>query len=118
MELKILTDITSYRKIIDEERKRWLYELLYFLGIDIKSLEGMDPGEATSCLVSNHIFVCDYPGLDAIKIEYRPEPHGPLELAGEWAGPDFTMKRDENGELYYEISIECWSIVDEGIDME
>lgn len=119
MSFKILTDLRSAREIVEEERVKWIDNLLYFLGLDVEYIK-QSPGDvAIEYLYKNHVQITDYPSIGAIKIEYRPDHQSELEVVGEWAGPEYQIKLDsESGEYYYEISIECWSVIDEGIDME
>jgi hypothetical protein len=117
--LTILTDLNSGRATVEEQKKVWLYELLYFLKLDVEVLEKLPGDYAVELLYKNHIYITDYPGDGSLKVEFRKDIESPVELAGEWAEPEYNMKRDnETGELYYEISVECWSIIDEAIDME
>lgn len=118
MILTILTDLNSGRATVEEQKKVWLYELLYFLNLDVEILEQLPVDYAVEYLYKNHVYITDYPSDGALKVEFRRSMEHEVELAGEWAGPEYNMKRDEKGELYYEISVEYWSIIDEAIDME
>lgn len=118
MVITILTDLTSHTATVEEQKKIWLYELLYFLGIDVEILNDIPGDAAVEYLIKSGIHIIDYPGIGALKVEYRKDHGSPLEVVGEWAGPEYSVKMDEEGKLYYEISIECWSIIDESIDME
>ena len=119
MRINILANMTSYLEVIEEQRQQWLYELLHFVGIDVELLDALPGDLAVEYLLKNHISICDYPSMGALKVEYRESPNEPLDIIGEWAGPEFVVKTDpEDGSLYYEISIETWSILDERIDME
>ena len=119
MQIKILSNISSYLEDIEEQKQQWLFELLHYVGINVEDLSALPGDLAVEYLLKNHISVCDYPSMGALKVEYRKSPDEPLQILGEWAGPDFVMKTDpENGELYYEIFIETWSVIDEAIEME
>jgi hypothetical protein len=116
--ITILTDLTSHTATVEEQKKIWLYELLYFLGIDVEILDEIPGDVAVEYLIKNGVHITDYPSIGALKVEHRRDHSSPLEVVGEWAGPEYSVKMDEEGKLYYEVSIECWSIIDEGIDME
>lgn len=117
MNIRILANLTDYLAVIEEHKKSWLYELLYFIGVDIERLESLPTDKALEHLLSKHIFIYDYPDIGALKVERREDHSLPVETIGEWAGPSFVVKRDEKGELYYEIDIETWSIIDDSIDI-
>lgn len=117
MIITMLTDLNNYLELVEEQKKEWLYNLLQFLGIDIILLEQLSQDLASEYLIKNHIYITDYPSIGALKVERRLEHDAPLEIVGEWAGPEFQIKRDEQNKMYYEISIECWSILDEGIEL-
>lgn len=113
MEIKILTDRFRYRDAVAEERDYWLYTLLAYLGVEIDKLNELDGAEISDYLFENKIEIIDYPTLEAIEVMLENQ------LVGEWGGPEFKLKSDpKDGELYYEVTIECWSIIDEEIAMD
>jgi hypothetical protein len=119
MVITLLSNMNNHLAAVEEQKKIWLYELLYFLGVDVEILDELPGDLAVEMLMRKHISIVDYPSMGALRVEYRETAADPLEIAGEWAGAEYLIKRDpENGEMYYEISIECWSVIDEGIDME
>jgi len=114
MIIKILADRFGYQESIDELRNEWIEDIIAFLGIDIQEAyqHGIDDPMFVEALMGNKIEIIDYPGLGAVKIEYEGD------VIGEWAGPQLTLKVDEeSGGYYYEIEIESWSILEEDIDL-
>jgi hypothetical protein len=111
MKTRMLTNRSDYLSAIDEQRSSWVYFILESLELDMEIVFGEDKGDAFDYLVMNNIEVLDYPEIGAVKIELGGD------LVGEWGCPDYNLKKDkESGELYYEISIENWSIFDEDED--
>ena len=58
-------------------------------------------------LESNNITIMSYQDIKACKVFYDND------LVGEWLGPSFVLKK-EDGDFYYEITLESWSIEEEG----
>jgi hypothetical protein len=111
MNITILANRYDYKEAIEEERNRWLCDILAYLGIEASILDEDTP-DIVDILFANGIDIIDYPSIGAVEVRSGSD------LIGEWAGPTFVLKQDnETGGLYYEISVECWSISDEEIDM-
>lgn len=83
------------------------------LGVDIEELNSFSMPRQVEYLLENHkIEIITYPGVGALRVDFEEE------TVGEWAGPDFLLRTDEEtGEKYYEITIETWTFMDEEIDM-
>ena len=112
MIIKMLTDRFGYQTAVNEIREEWLEELLAFLGVDIQGIHEVEDPVFVEYLLENKVDIISYPQFGALSVEYEEE------VVGEWAGPELTMKEDkETGELYYEVEIECWSIIEEDIDL-
>lgn len=111
MGLKLLANRSGHRKAIEEARAAWIDDLLEYLGLDLEVVHSDRQDLALEYLLTNHVDIVDYPSIDAIKVSFEGE------LVGEWAGPtNFELKRDEEyDELYYEIEIDCWSVIEEEI---
>ena len=108
MQTRILANRSDYLSAIEEQKTNWVYFVMESLDLDMEIVFGEDKGDAFDYLVMNNIEVLDYPEISAVKIEFGGD------LVGEWGSPDYNLKKDkENGELYYEISIENWSIFDD-----
>ena len=118
MVITILADLQDYLNVIEEQKREWLYTLLHFLELDVVHLDKLPSDLAAEYLIENHVYITDYPSIGALQVEYRKDSQSSLEVIGEWAGPEYHLKTDDKGKLYYEISIECWSVLDESIDME
>jgi len=112
MILKILADRFNYQEAVNETKEEWLENLLIFLGVDIQEINELDDPTFTNYLYENNIDIVSYSSLGALSVEFKGD------LVGEFAGPELTMRKDKDtGELYYEIEIECWSIIEENIDL-
>jgi hypothetical protein len=111
MKITMLTDCNNYLDIIEESKKEWIDKILSALGIDLDELYSLDASEQVQALLEIYkIEIITYPRLSAVKIYYDDEP------VGEWAGPEFLLKR-ESGDKYYEITVETWAFTDEEISM-
>jgi len=112
MIIRITADRFGYLTAVNEIREEWLEELLVFLGIDIHGMHEVESPLFLEYLYENSVDIVSYPSVGALSVEFEGD------LVGEWAGPELTLKEDEDtGELYYEIEIECWSIIEENIDL-
>lgn len=109
---KILTDRTSHVKDVEEVRQAWLDDLLAFLGLDLDIIHNSPRDVAVEYLVDNKIEIVDYLNLKATSVKQDGE------LVGEWGGPEMKLKEDKEGNLYFEVIIENWSIIDEQISEE
>jgi hypothetical protein len=111
MIITLMADRYGYQNAIKEVREEWLEELLAFLGIDIEKQQESGP-EFVKYLFENKVEIIEFPSLGALRVSYEGE------VVGEWAGPEMKLKQDkEKGGLYYEITIECWSIKEEDISL-
>jgi hypothetical protein len=111
MIITLMADIYGYQNAIKEVREEWLEELLLFLGLDIEKQQESDP-EFVKYLFESKVEIIEFPALGALRVSYDGE------VVGEWAGPEMVLKRDrEKGGLYYEITIECWSVKEEDINL-
>ena len=104
----LLADRYSHHSSVEEESRYWLFELLELLDLDTEILDEASGDIVLDYLLENQVEIMDYPDIGAIKVILKGE------VVGEWAGPSFTLKKDfENGDLYYEIELEHWTIFDE-----
>ena len=107
-----MADRFGYLEAINELKENWLEDLLIFLGIDIQEINDIGSPLFLEYLANNKIEIINYSSIGALSVSIDNE------LVGEWAGPELTLKRDgETGELYYEIEIEYWSIIEEDIEV-
>ena len=107
MQTRILANRSDYLSDIDEQRSLWVRFVLESLELDTDIVFGDNKNDAFEYLVMNNVEVIDYPEIGAVKIEFGGD------LVGEWGSADFLLKEESDGTLYYEISIENWSIFDE-----
>ncbi len=110
MILKIMADRYGHEKAIQETREKWLEDLLLFIGIDIHLINQMDMPHFVEYLLHNKIELIEYLGINALQVKHNQE------IIGEWAEPQLKLKQDKGG-LYYEITIETWSIIEENIEI-
>lgn len=106
---KILTDRVGYEPIIEEVRKNWLIDLLEYIGVDVEYVLEYPQDYIKEYLIENNISIEYYTDIGASKVSYKNE------VIGEWLGPSFVLK-EEDGDIYYEISLEAWSIMEEEED--
>lgn len=112
METVLLVDRFGYHEILEEAREQWLEDILMYLGIDPSDLLEMEPSDVIDFYLQERIEILDYPSIGALKVLYDDE------LIGEWAGPEFELLTDEDtGEVYYKITIENWSIIEDEIEI-
>ncbi len=106
-----MADRYGYQNAIKEVRDEWLEDLLLFLGLDIEKKQESDP-EFVKYLFDNKVEIIEFSTLGAIRVTHEGN------VVGEWAGPEMKLKQDkEKGGLYYEVTIECWSVKEEDINL-
>jgi hypothetical protein len=111
-ELKLLVNRFGYKDDIDDLQSEWLDEIFIYLELDPVELREMDPSKFTDILYKMNLDIIGYPNLGAIKVIYKGD------VIGEWAGPELTLKRDKDTkQLYYEVLIQYWSILDDEDDI-
>lgn len=111
METKILSNKDDYISAIEEEKANWVMYVLESMGMDMELVNDGDSDEVFEYLMENNIDIIDFPDLNAVRILYGSE------LVGEWGQPNFLIRKNsETKESYYEITIENWTIFDEGME--
>ena len=106
----ILTDRSGGDVEIDEVRQLWLHDLLGYLGADTEWLSSAPRDLAVEYFVENDLEIIKHKGIDALEVKYKGE------VVGEWGGPVRSLKEGPNGNLYFEVEIEHWSIIDDEIE--
>jgi hypothetical protein len=106
----VLTDRVNYKTEIDEIKQIWLRDLLHYLGADTVWLDNAERDLAVEYFIQNDLEIIKHTSIDALEIKHQGE------VVGEWGGPSFTLKEDEDGELYFEVEVEHWSIIEEDIE--
>jgi hypothetical protein len=107
MILKILTDRVGFQDDVKQVRQEWLRDLFSYIGLDVDGMDELDPPEILEYFLDNEIEVIDHKSIDGLEVKYKGE------LIGEWGGPDLILKKDKDGSLFFEVTIECWSISEE-----
>lgn len=100
-----LSDLNQEYKILEEESNLWIKSILSENGIDLNKI--YDPKynhNAVDYLMNQRTFV-HYDQRDkSIKI-YRQN-----DLVGSWSNIQIVTKKDEDGNLFSEISVDSWSV--------
>ena len=110
MSLKMLVDRYKVQEEVEEQRKFWLLSVLYSLGIDVDAFYDVDAGIFDDYLFSIDIEIIDYPSIGALMVKHEGE------IVAEWGGPEMELKADSDGEYYFEVTIEEWSVLSDEID--
>ena len=106
----ILTDRTNFKPEIEEVKQAWLRDLLAYLGADTGWLDKAPRDLAVEYFVQNELEIINHTSIDALEVRHKDE------LVGEWAGPQYTLKKGDDGDLYFEVQIEHWSIAEDEIE--
>lgn len=112
MIITMMADRYGHQKAIKEVQEQWLEDLLIFLGIDISLIHEVDGPTFRDYLKKEQVEIFEYLDLNALRVEYQHE------VVGEWMPLTSKLERDEKGGLYYKIDIECWSIIEENIEIQ
>jgi hypothetical protein len=108
MNVKILADRSGYLNAIEEQKAAWVEFVLGSLGLDMEFVNDSDKGSVFDYFVQENVDIVDYPDIGAVKVSFGGE------VVGEWGAADFELKTDgDTKSLYYEITIENWSIFDD-----
>jgi hypothetical protein len=106
----ILSDRCGYDELIEEMRVKWVEDILQYIGADLEYLSSLPKDYEVKYYQDNNIEIIYYQDLKACKVIYDGE------LIGEWLSPSFKLKKDQD--LYYEITLESWSILEESFEDE
>lgn len=112
MEITLLVDRFGYQKDIDDIQTEWLDNIFMYLELNPVELKEMKPHVFIDTLYNKNIEIIRFQKTGAMIVKHKGE------IVGKWAGPELTLEKDnKKGELYYKISIQQWSILDEEIDL-
>ena len=109
MELTILTNTSGYLQDIEEQKQIWIDNLLRYLGFNLDKIRKPDGKVPADFFTLNDLQILSYAGTNIIRVFKG------LDLIGEFLEPEFKLKKDENGVLYYEIKIKTRDIIEENI---
>ena len=100
----ILLNRSDYLRDLKELKTDWIDSILMDLDVDLDFIKEGEIDDVQEYLFDNNIEIINYLDIDGVRIDKDGE------TIAEWAGPEFVMKKDEEGLLYYEVTIENWSI--------
>ena len=110
---KILTDRVNFAKDVNEVRQQWLHGLFLYVGLDADGMLEAPRDKTIEYMISNGIEVIEYKGIEALMVKMNGE------LIGEWAGPEYKLREDpKDKSLYFEVTIEHWSLEEDDISSE
>jgi len=122
MEKVILCNISDAKEIEDESRMYWTYEVLQNLGIEDGILfETTDINDYRNAMYELGIDVILTTGgnVSIYKLSWFGEeesggwlPAKEENLIAQWKSPKRIKKIDTDRSVYYEIHLNCWSILD------
>ena len=104
MKQKILADRTGYHDILDELKGNWIEEILIAIGMEDDFFD-LPEDYQREMLLQSDIYIEDYVDIGACMVIFEGQ------IIGEWLGPSFKLVEDDKG-LYYEITLESWSILE------
>jgi len=109
--ITLLTDRVNYEQDISLVRDNWLRDLFSFIGFDVLELDEMPKDKVLDYFIKNKLELIYYTELQALKVKFEGD------LIGEWAGPEIKLV-SEDGQLFNNITIQYWSIIDQQLDIE
>jgi len=110
--MTILTDRVNFAKDVKGVRQQWLHDLFLYIGLDTEGMSNAPRDSVVEYFIENNIEVIEHASIDALEVRHDGE------LIGEWGGPSFVLKEDGDGSLYFEATVECWSVIEDEIAME
>lgn len=110
MKYTIYSDRSNRIKDVEELREKWLDDLFIFIGLDIYEIKEQPRDVILDYFIEKEIELIYYVNMQAVKVKYKGE------LIGEWTGPESKLLQDKDGSLYFETTIEAWSIAEEQLD--
>ena len=105
MKQKILADRTGYQEILENLKGEWIKEILIAIGMDDDFFD-LPEDYQRDMLIHSDVYIEDYADIGACMITFEGK------IIGEWLGPSFKLVEDDKG-LYYEITLESWSILED-----
>lgn len=110
MQLILMTDRFGYQKEVEEIKNSWLEELLLFLGMDIQILNEKGSPSFIRYLFQNKVEIVNNLNDGSLRVSQDDN------IVGIWDTPKLVLKKDmEKGGLYYEITLNYWSVSEENI---
>ena len=101
--ITILLNRSDYLNDLQELKSDWIDSVLMELDLDLDFIKEGEIDDVQEYFFDNSIDIVNYPDIDAVRIDRDGE------TIAEWAGPEFSLKQDEDGVMYYEVTIENWS---------
>lgn len=119
----LLNHNENFRIVEDEEKQRFLRDLLSQMGVPISdfwndetSLTVDQKIKLRSVLTTFRVQVID--DMDGHMQVYFTDDNGETELVGEWFKCSYKLKKDPSQkdpkrQLYLEMEVSCWSVYEE-----
>lgn len=112
MFMTILTDRVNFSEDVKSVRQEWLHDLFVYIGLDTDGMQDSPKDLVVEYLVESKVEVIEHASIAALEVRRDGD------LIGEWGGPTFVLKEDAGKNLYFEATVEYWSVVEDEIDME
>ena len=110
MKIELLTDLVGFDEQIEELRQEWIALVLSSIGIEEDLLEDKSQADLFEFFIQSGIEISFYPSFKGTSITLDGD------LIGEWGGPEFEVKFDEENNPYYKVTIEYWMQDEEEYD--
>jgi len=105
--ITILLNRSEYLKDLEGLKSDWIDSILMELDADLHFIKEGPIDEVQEYFFDNNIEIINYPDIDAVRVDKDGE------TIAEWGGPEFLLKEDEDGIMYYEVTIENWSVFED-----
>ena len=110
IKIELLTDLVGFDEQIEELRQEWIALVLSSIGIEEDLLEDKSQADLFEFFIQSGIEISFYPSFKGTSITLDGD------LIGEWGGPEFEVKFDEENNPYYKVTIEYWMQDEEEYD--
>lgn len=107
MNLVILANISEYKQHVNEAKQAWIDDVLNGIGVDTAKLGCMSRDSVIEYLIGKKIDIVHIATNEGVRIMHDGT------VIGEWLSPTYIIKRDVDGQLYYEIKTNARSILND-----
>lgn len=106
MLIKLIADRDNHLSVINDMKNDWINNIITSLNLNTQEQMNVTDSEYLDYLTKSKIDIIEYPSISSIQVKFENQ------LIGEFAEPDYNLKRDDKNKYFYYIEIECWSIFD------